>query len=149
MAVNVIFRAQSSVKVAHVTYYVEHALTVNMEYMAVTVTCRVQTAVKTTYVTCKVEHAWSVNMGYIVDTVIYRVLRIVMTTRVKYTVEHVLHVNLDGLECIVIKVRERNIDTSVILMTRFVFMTSYLMIIHANMIFCQEHNLPNKIVVFF
>lgn len=48
-----------------------------------------------------------------------------------------------------IKVRERYIETSEILMTRFVFITIYLMIVHANMIFCEKHNLPNEIVVFF
>lgn len=78
-----------------------------MEYMAVTVTRPVQRAVMTTYVTYKVEYVLSVNMGYIVATVIYRVPATVKTTSVIYKMDHALHVNLDGLEHIVIKVRER------------------------------------------
>lgn len=147
MALHVIFRVQPSAKVTHVTYWVGHALTVKMEYMAVTVICRVQTTVKTPYVTYKVENAWSVNMGCMVATVIYRVPLTVKTIRVIYEMEHALHVNLDGLEWTVIKVRERNIDTFVILITIFVPTSSYFIIIHANMIFCEEHNLPN--VVFY
>lgn len=46
-----------------------------------------------------------------------------------------------------IKVRERNIDTFVILKTRFVPISSYFIFIHANMIFCETHNLPSEIVV--
>lgn len=62
MAVNVIFRVQSSVKVTHVTYRVENVWSVNMGYMAVTVICRVPQTVKTIRVIYRVEHALHVNL---------------------------------------------------------------------------------------
>lgn len=72
MAVIVIFRAPSAVKITHVTYKVEHVWIVNMEYMVATVTCRVPLTVKTTHVTCRMEHALHVNLdgpGCIVEQV--------------------------------------------------------------------------------
>lgn len=62
MAPRVTFCAPSPVKIAHVTYKVEHVWSVNLGYMAVTVTCRVPLTVKTTHVTDRMEHALHVNL---------------------------------------------------------------------------------------
>lgn len=55
-------RAQTPVKITHVTYRVEHVWIVNMEYMVTTATCCVQATVKATHVTCRLEHALHVNL---------------------------------------------------------------------------------------
>lgn len=57
MAMRVIFRAPSAVKIARVIYKVGHVWSVNLGYMAVTVTYRVPSTVSTTYVTHVMEHA--------------------------------------------------------------------------------------------
>lgn len=62
MAHSVTFRVPSPVKIAHVTYKVEHVWSVNLGCMAVTVTCLVQSIVKKTDVTERMEHVLNVNL---------------------------------------------------------------------------------------
>lgn len=62
MAVTVINSAHSPVKVLYVTYKVEHAGIVILEYMVVSATCRVPLTVKTTHVMHRMDHALHVNL---------------------------------------------------------------------------------------
>lgn len=56
MAPPVTFPAPSPVKIAHVTYKVEHVWSVNLGFTAVSVTYLVPLIVKTTYVTERMEN---------------------------------------------------------------------------------------------
>lgn len=82
MALSVIPGALLPVKVAHVTYKVESARSVDQDYMAVTVTCHVQPTVKTTHVTCKVVCVLSVDVVFMAVTVISHVLPTAKITHV-------------------------------------------------------------------
>lgn len=62
MALPVTFLAPSPVKIAHVTYKLEHVWSVNLGCMAVTVTYLVPPIVKTTGVTERMEHVLHVNL---------------------------------------------------------------------------------------
>lgn len=69
MALDVTSRAPSPVKIAYVTYEMEHAWTVDLEYMAATVIYRVQSTVMTINATCRMEHASPVNLDGLEYTV--------------------------------------------------------------------------------
>lgn len=72
MALSVMFRAPSPVKVAHVTYRMEHAWNVKTGYMEATVTYHVPPTVRTTHVTYRMENVLYVNLdglGCIVEQV--------------------------------------------------------------------------------
>lgn len=62
MAWDVTSPAPLPVKIAYVTYKMEHAWTVDLEYMAATVIYRVQSTVMTINATCRMEHASPVNL---------------------------------------------------------------------------------------
>lgn len=69
MAWIVTSRAPSPVKIAYVTYKMEHAWSVNLECLAVTVIYRVQSTVMTINATCRMEHASPVNLDGLEYTV--------------------------------------------------------------------------------
>lgn len=83
MALDVTSRAPSPVKIAYVTYEMEHAWTVDLESLATTVIYRVQSTVMTINATCRMEHASPVNP----DGLEYTVKQVMLLSKTVYVIK--------------------------------------------------------------
>lgn len=98
MAWDVTYRAPQPVKIAYVTYKMERAWTVDLEYMAATVIYRVQSTVMTIHVTCRMVLASPVNLDGL-EYIVYQVmLLIAYNKRISYQFLYVFFVIVNSYQ---------------------------------------------------